>query len=379
MARKQHKEQGFGSDSFLDVLANMVGILIILIVIVGMRVSRAPVFVPEATVEVLPAVPTVLDDPVELGPPQTLVWAVESPPLPLPPVKSKPLIPAPVAPLAPPQDLVDASTAVQTDLTALRAHSTETEEEAQSLARRVGQQEQSLAQTRRQLAAASIDHEAIAKTARLTEDERAKLQSDLVALETALREACQQAPQVKILKHTLTPVSQLVRGPELHFRLSGNRVSHVPIDTLVERLQAQIQRQREFLLSQEYYESSVGPLDGYRMEFVLERAPPTAVEELNYGVRMVKLEVTSWSIKPEQGMFEETTEQALRRGSHFLNTMETAGVGATLTFWVYPDSFELHRALQDYAQTQGWRVAARPLPDGVPIAGSPRGSKSLSQ
>ena len=35
-------EFGFGSDSFLDVVANIVGILIILIVMVGVRVKNAP-------------------------------------------------------------------------------------------------------------------------------------------------------------------------------------------------------------------------------------------------------------------------------------------------------------------------------------------------
>jgi hypothetical protein len=78
-------------------------------------------------------------------------------------------------------------------------------------------------------------------------------------------------------------------------------------------------------------------------------------------------------------LLEETAEQALQRGSTFLRTIETAGPSATLTFWVYSDSFDAQRQLQDYAQSKGWRVAARPLPDGIPIAGSPQGSKSLAQ
>ena len=41
--RTARAELGFGSDSFLDIIANIVGILIILIVVAGMRVSNAPV------------------------------------------------------------------------------------------------------------------------------------------------------------------------------------------------------------------------------------------------------------------------------------------------------------------------------------------------
>jgi hypothetical protein len=40
--RAQRPELEFGSDSFLDVVCNIVGILIILIVVVGLKVQRQP-------------------------------------------------------------------------------------------------------------------------------------------------------------------------------------------------------------------------------------------------------------------------------------------------------------------------------------------------
>ena len=40
--RKSSGDQEFGSDSFLDIIANIVGILIILIVVAGMKVARQP-------------------------------------------------------------------------------------------------------------------------------------------------------------------------------------------------------------------------------------------------------------------------------------------------------------------------------------------------
>ena len=42
MSRRAREEMPFGSDSFLDVLANIVGILIILIVAAAARMGRAP-------------------------------------------------------------------------------------------------------------------------------------------------------------------------------------------------------------------------------------------------------------------------------------------------------------------------------------------------
>ena len=50
-----------------------------------------------------------------------------------------------------------------------------------------------------------------------------------------------------------------------------------------------------------------------------------------------------------------------------------------LTFWVYPDSFKLYRTLQEACHAEGFVVAARPLPEGVLIEGSPYGSKSAGQ
>ena len=380
MSRKKTHEVALGSDSFLDVLCNMVGILVILIVVAGMRVSHDPVVLIEADGTQEPAPPTVLDDPIDLGEPETMVWAVEAPPpeipdqLPPPPRK-----PAKLAPLAPPKELVEATSSMQADLEALTLQIAEVEAESETLAERTAGAAKELEAARSLVATVSVDQQSAAERALLEKQNLATLAKNLTQLETELREARTAAPKVKILKHSTTPISRFVSGTEVHCRLHQGKVSIVPVDILVERLQAQIQRQRDFLLSREYYESRVGPVDGYSMEFVLERAKANPVEELNLGSRLIKMEVTGWTIRPDTGIVAETAEQALVPGSHFMQAIETAGTNATLTFWVYPDSFDTHRALQDHAQTRGWRVAARPLPDGVPIAGSPKGSKSLAQ
>jgi hypothetical protein len=47
--------------------------------------------------------------------------------------------------------------------------------------------------------------------------------------------------------------------------------------------------------------------------------------------------------------------------------------------WVYPSGFETFRRLRDQLHAQGYMVAARPLPEGVPVRGSPSGSLSAGQ
>ena len=51
MSRRHSHDPGFGSDSFLDVLANMVGILIILIVLVGLLTDIIPYRLRNPTAE----------------------------------------------------------------------------------------------------------------------------------------------------------------------------------------------------------------------------------------------------------------------------------------------------------------------------------------
>ncbi len=378
MARKNQQEVGFGSDSFLDVLCNMVGILVILIVIAGMRVSRAPVVIPGLAGRVEPGPPTILDDPVELGEPKTMEWAVESPP-PVIPDLPRPAQPAPLAPLDPPKELVHESQTIQADLNALTMKLEDVDAQAMAVKQRISDKEKEVAEAQNLIARISVDQQAVADSATQKEQSLASMMATLTTLERELREARATAPKVKILKHSTTPVSRYVSGTEIHFRLANNKVSVVPVEMLVERLQAQIQRQRDFLLSREYFEGAVGPIDGYKMEFTLERSKPTPSEELNMAGRLIRMEVTGWQIRVEPGVIEETAEQALADGSNYLRTVESAGPIAMLTLWVYPDSFEAHRVLQEHAQARGWNVASRPLPEGVPIAGSPKGTKSLAQ
>ena len=48
-------------------------------------------------------------------------------------------------------------------------------------------------------------------------------------------------------------------------------------------------------------------------------------------------------------------------------------------FGIYPDSFAEFRRLQKFGHEHGFMVAGRPLPEGVPIMGSPNGTKSSAQ
>ncbi len=76
----------------------------------------------------------------------------------------------------------------------------------------------------------------------------------------------------------------------------------------------------------------------------------------------------------------ETTEEALKPGSAFRRVIDALDPQQTaVTFWVYDDSFAVHRTLRDYLHGRDMVVAGRPLPDGVPIASSRKGTVSRGQ
>jgi hypothetical protein len=186
--------------------------------------------------------------------------------------------------------------------------------------------------------------------------------------------------QVKELKHRLTPVSRLVTDKEWHFLLSENRVSYVPINELLADLKDQVIKRGSWLAKYREHHGSVGPIHGYTMKFVVERQALSAIDQLrNGGGGSFRVGVSKWEIESDENVPSETQTAALQIQSQFFHALSGIGTGSTLTFWVYPDSFELYRSLQKHAHSLGYQVAGRPLPFGVPIAGSPAGTRSAGQ
>ena len=210
------------------------------------------------------------------------------------------------------------------------------------------------------------------------EDNVETLRGDIASMETTLAGLESRQAPVETLQHELPPIGRLVSGNEIHFRLSHNRVSRVPIPELVEEVQREIQRRKEILLSRSFFQGSSRPVNGYLMEYVLQRQSLSLQDQLRGG-GTIRIGVTGWVIKPVGPLRDESPDEALASGSAFREALSREGPTATITFWVYPDSFEIHRKLKQFAHDAGFWVASRPLPLGVPIAGSPQGSKSLAQ
>ena len=98
------------------------------------------------------------------------------------------------------------------------------------------------------------------------------------------------------------------------------------------------------------------------------------------NARSYRWGVTWRRVEPVTPIRCESAEAALASNSDFRRMVDRLDPElATVTLWVYPDSFALYRQLRDYLADRGLTVAGRPMPEGMAIGFSPRGSASRGQ
>lgn len=366
MSRRGSGEDiGFGSDSFLDVVANLVGILIILIVIAGVRMSQAPVRLGVGDAEIPPS-------PSDAVEPDAM-------PLDVGIAASEPPAAVSLKPAEPPPELVQRTAELEAELNVLDSEAKHATATVAGFGRRMAELQSLRGSKQQQLAALSDAARSANGQLAQTQLEIAQLQSALRALQAKVREVESAGPNVEKLQHEVTPISRVVHGREQHFRLSENRVAEIPLTELISRLKEQLERKKDWVAKFPRHEGVAGPVRGFTLHYLVEREPLSVLDEVRLGTGGYRIAVAQWLVEPEPDLDSETAEQALRPGSRFYQSLLVAEPDTTLTFWVYPDSFAVYQKLQKFARSQGFRIAARPLPTGMPIAGSPNGSRSAAQ
>ncbi len=396
MSRKRQSTLEFGSDSFLDIIANVVGILIILIVIVGVRVSRQPVAelnipTPEpVAAESLPILPELAPDPPTIAAAKPIDPALTSaillatePPPPEPP--RKPILPPaiaeprPVRIVPPSQELLAAIGGTEKELVALQSRAKELAETIKSLQSQ--QTEADILRRTKEQQLEQRESDTKDRAGRLAELQREyrRLETLFVGKQRELTDAERESRRVESIKHRFTPVSRVVEGPELHFHLKAGRVATVPLEQLIGRLKDQLQRQKSWLTKVRQHQGRIGPYRGFQVDYIVVRQSLSALERAKIGYAAVRIVPVLLKFLPEEDLQSEDVRQALMPGSDFIRELQFAPRGATLTFWVYPDSFGLYRELKAFAHEEGFTVAARPLQADDVITASPWGSKSAGQ
>ncbi len=325
-----------GHDSFLDVVANMVGILIILVMVVGMRAKHAPI---EAAIQAATAKTR-----RELAEQSAAEQSVRS-------------------------DVWQTAAEIER----VRAEALRRCTYRDLLATAVSALEHEIREFEQEMdAGAKEDFELL----RRTSEARRRLQ-ELRREQVRLEQA---EPDPVVLENRPTPLSHVVDNHEAHFQLRGGYIAYIPLEDLVADFKADARRKVGRLNELPEITETVGPHGGFRLRYTLKRKEVSPEVALATGVSGSYAQLERWTLVPLREPLGEPAATALAEGSAFREALARFLPGrSAVTIWIYPDSFDEFREVRDELYKLGYSVAGRPLPFGVPISGSPEGSKSAAQ
>lgn len=335
--RRHDDDSAAGQDSFLDIVANIVGILIILVLVVGMRAKNAPVTLSIASPEQKAARDELKGE-------------------------------------------LATGASIESDIV-------RTNEEIKNVL--LTKQERFAERSQLALMQSALEYKIRERRGQLDTDAQAEFDRgrNLAAAESRLaqlRQEEQQASNVQAapirIENYPTPISKTVNGRELHIQLRAGRLTVIPWDELIEELKTTFHQKIYKMQAQSELNDQFGPIGGFRVRYTMERhdASMRTYEETGQGGSYVRLK--KFSLMPVSSQLGEPFNAALADGSEFRQALSRHRPDwTTVTVWTYPDSFDEFRRLRQELYKLGYAVAGRPLPEGMPIGGSPEGTRSASE
>ena len=327
-----------GQDSFLDLVSNIVGILLILVMVAGVRAQFSSANDSE-----------------------------------------------PTEPLADTQMRADLETKYEEMQTKekwamqLRGNLEELQVQSEIIAEQVYRQSKEYAALFDLMVSIQADMEFVAEEKSQTFQQKIEHQRRLLEtnakLEQINREKAylqQTRPQATVLENIPTPLSRTIgEDKEVHVRLLGGRIVYVPFPELRQQLHRHVYEDLNRFARQSTSVGKVGPIDNFQLEFLL-----ASYEVPTQGVRLQYAEVTPVREplgQPLREALASPQSEFRRKLSAFRRDLYT------VTVWVYPDSFEEYQELKKFLHELGYSVAARPMNMGDPISASPSGTRSSTQ
>ncbi len=337
--RRRRSTIEMGHDAFLDIVANLVGIMIILVVVLGTQSQPQPEIEPDQP------------EPVELATDSQL-----------------------------------------SELAHEQFRAASAQRDSIRFERMIKQNESDLQRTK-QMRDRLLDLVSIAE--QTWEDQKSELDAEAVAAAQRNTKADQlrqqledvrgqqeaasaEKPPVHAIAHLPTPMAKTVFGKEVHFRLEANRLSVVPIDRLLEEIKTDLRRNlkgsREGQLT-----SAVGPVRGFIANYAMTKDQALVNRGGQIGMT-TRGQLVGLTIEPLVGVEGQPIEKVFEGSSEL--DIELAGRNpnsTTITVWVYPDSYASFRRLKEHLYAKGFATAARPMEAGRPITGGPQGTRSVAQ
>jgi hypothetical protein len=342
--RAVHDEfaETFGQDSFLDILTNVVGIIILLVLMVGLRASHDARGMSDAQLQAAAAEKPASESDLQEAC-STAATAERNV-----------------------HDLVTQAVNVhgetmfrEKERAYLSTFVTGVEQEVASRRAKLSVQEQRDFDLRRQLA-----------DAQQTLDGLTREQVALVS---------QPAP-VEVIENEPTPLARPSTGKELTLKLAEGHVAVIPVDDLMKEAKKDIDRNLDHLKGRNEFVNTVGPIGGFRMRYRIRKVSVSrprgeGVEEVGTVAMPDRFEFLATT-----SPIGEPVDQALLPGSEIWQQLKTMPPDMTIVkMAVYPDSIsECHRLKQAFSQA-GYATAEYPMQQNARLVCSPYGIKAYAQ
>ncbi len=383
--RSQRPELEFGSDSFLDVICNIVGILIILIVVVAVKVERQPRAQAEAMANAAQVEPPIPDRESEYTQRQSDLDAMKQQHSRVASrlqelTSRKALLHQEHRLVQEEMDALQNQLAAQTaDTQRIKVAQSDAENEAGKLSADVERLLNILAGKEKALKNAITVIQQEESVATEAKEKLRQTIVETVRLREVLDDTAKPADSSPRLVHRIMPVSRKTNGEEVMFRMSEGRISEVPIKELMNLAVDRVRKRITMLQRFGRLEDVVGPIGGYKMTFAIEMNAFNSLEYLQYGGDGSKFNSFTQVIVPDETLVAESAADSVKPGSAFRQKLESMPADSSVTIVVYEDSFREFAALREVAHGLQIRVAGRPLPVGTHITISASGSASRAQ
>jgi len=327
-----------GQDAFLDIVANLVGILIILIVIVGAQAGAAARDVV--------AVDQDLESDIHQAVLQTQRQELALKKL---EIDNEQL-----------ETLIDHEKAYARQLTEVRHQRLV---ELETVRQMVQKQTKDLDQKDRDAFLAKTNQQNLQQ--KLTD-----AKATLAALNSA-EVSSESDTKTETIDHYPSPIARTVFSKEIHFRLFKGKLEWVPLDELVETMKQHwrlISENKSFQKTKQ----TVGPVGNFRLQYDLD----SRGEGANRRVQFRK-----FSLIPVDQNVGEPVDLALQSSQSQWSTRlaNYSPKSTTVSVWAYPDSYQEHSEIKKWLHTHGYQMASWPMEHGRLISGSPDGFKTSAQ
>ncbi len=345
--RKRDSETPIEQDSFLDIVANLVGILIILIVVVGSQIGEALVKVDSQEVAEAKTELQQLTDESERAEHETLLRT---------------------------GDHQQWEQSLQDETVLAERRKLERDLILKQLLTIEGQ----LELEKKRLSEEQTEAFELQKAIDESNSALKKLNQTIAAIQYQQVERTRET-DLEIIEHYPTPIAKTVFGDEVHFHLKDNRLVYAPLNELVQRLRATWETHAKDIPPGQSMVETIGPIGDFRLQYELtcnQKSIPTAQGAF---LRTV-VSLAGFSLLPTRQTLGEPVQQALSEDSEFHSTLRKyAPQRTTVSVWVHPDSYESFLDLRKSLIEKGYRVAVWPLTGDQHISGSPDGMRSSAQ